>query len=351
MDKLQIGLIGALIFLGHPHIAILLYAGLLASGTTSTNYATLSSFVGVLTYGLYGITGLLVSVFTTLALVCSGAMYWYDLSLEDIEKTALEQAGKDDKSIVDPEAMSSLAGQGVTFVCSKTGLTPAQIHNWYAMAVTYYNAASGHFDTFCDYGSWGITGLHGMTANLPGFILFYKYLALAYVRVLQCASAIQGLKQISKLGREISKPPINDLVDDLDNELDSDVPIVSSSQRAFPGMPNMPGMPGGMPNMPGGMPFDMGQIQEFGKALTPEQRDEMSKAAMAMLGNIDMSQMAEMFSAMGDMGGMQGMSPGMPPSMPPGMPPDTPPGTDGTATMVKSDQKPDKDTKGSKKNN
>ena len=316
MDRLQTSLIGFLLLTGHSYLATLLYGALLLAGIAPTHYVTLSSFCGVMTYAFYGVFGLLYSALSFVLISTSCAMYWYDVTLEDVSNKVLEQASATDTlgaaevgegtdeppNTRRPVNRNTIYEDLTQFIESNTNITQDDINNWYDQFANYYGRASGYYDGFANFAISIMNMFYAATTGLPVFKDVYGYIAHYWTSITRLFYVIDGIKRVSKISRDLDNQlssgarTVGDAnsVDSVDEDLDDSViptrsAAPSSSGPAFPGLSPM------------GMDFE--QMQKFEQSLTPQQRREMSEAAMKMMGNIDMTQMAGMMEAFGQMSG------------------------------------------------
>ena len=85
MDNLSIGTLIILVFTYNINLALILFISLFGTGLAELNHNTLFCFTSLVLFYLLGIYGMIVTVISSILMLVSGGMYWYDFSYSDLK--------------------------------------------------------------------------------------------------------------------------------------------------------------------------------------------------------------------------------------------------------------------------
>jgi hypothetical protein len=229
-------------------------------------------------YYLYGLIGLTVLSCATLSIVCSGAMFWFDMSLEDIQSQTNEITKTDEitKTVDNAQLVESFY--------KKTGFTPLDMVLFKMKWLEKYELVSSYFNLVTDNLIKIFSKLRELTEIMPMFSNVYEYYDYVKELVNELIQSIFAFKQLSKLSRSMTLPSQNNNQPAFD---------LSALNGLFDNMTDNTSNDGNGLNGLGG--FDMSQMSDIEKNMTAEQKKQANDAAMNMLNNFDMSNMMSMF--------------------------------------------------------
>ena len=205
MDKLSIAFLTILFLNGG---SFLIWIGLLLALLTNMlplNYKTLFSVTSFTTYYFYGFSGIFYTFFCTLSLLVCGAMYWLELSVDDI-KNKIKELNVNEKPSTEVDNTLSPNGQlnqmeqyvdtfsqyrikYVNMFCEKTGLDSTRIGS----INSFYTYVSVMFDKFCQMFYGLMCRFRALTQNMKGFKTLYN----GYDTLYQCKTNIDKLKALN----------------------------------------------------------------------------------------------------------------------------------------------------------
>src|ERR1700688_2172332 len=120
MDNLSFYLLLLCFIMGGSGITAAALISYLFLGVASLNHLTLFSTFSLFTYYLYGVLGMAYIALSTLMTICCGIMYWFDLSIGDLQKSATAVVPKDRDYLKQKEDVKQSTWDTL---CQKTGLT------------------------------------------------------------------------------------------------------------------------------------------------------------------------------------------------------------------------------------
>lgn len=207
MDKLSIAFL-TIIFLNGG--SLLIWVGLMLALFTQMlplNYKTLFNVTTFTTYCFYGFTGIIYTFLCALSLLMCGAMYWFELSIDDVknkmkELNVNENLSTDDDHTVQIEqyidTFSQYKIKYVNMFCEKTGL---KINStWITSVGTLYTHVSVVFDKFCQIFYGLMCRFRTLTRNMKGLKTLYN----AYDTMYQYKISIDNLKTLNVESRNKS---------------------------------------------------------------------------------------------------------------------------------------------------
>jgi hypothetical protein len=332
MDNLLIFILATLTGFGFSGVATFLYFIWLCSGFVKTEWTTLSSFTALMVYWFYGLFGLVFLGGSVISTVCALAMFWFDMSLQDIQEKAHESVNEarpeDERKQLKPSVKPSGGDDDTTLLdmsreqfCQRTGMSDEEFEKRKQKYLTAYRGVADRFDGIYNVCYSGVLRARELTDEIPVITLFYYYFDLVRKEINTYIKAVLSLKELSKLSRAGFGDPngapdfsalqnidIGALLGGLEamgmggnagNESTSDSTTSSettSTQSADTKSAPAPAFPfppmGGMGGMGG---FDMSQMAELERIMTPEQKRQAEQAAMSMLQNFDLGNMMSMF--------------------------------------------------------
>lgn len=313
MDRLIIALLIVLFFCGGSGLTSAGLLALIFGGVIDVTYATLSTVSVLLTYYICGLTGLFVVMFSSIALISSGCMYWYEMSFGDVKKMLQdmnkkgqasgekESRDKDsDKKKKESETdenesddsktqsfekrlteFSEYKTKSVQAFYDKTGLTDQRLEKYKG----YYLFVSTKFDSFCDASHYYLCQFRAATEEIAGLRELYS----GYDKCLELKTNLEGLRSLHKLSRTMQMPSAQSTASGSNSKSRESS---GSQQKADPLAALFGGMggSGGMPGM-GGM--DFGELMKMNQqmesqlsSLPADQRQQLDKMAMEMMGGM-----------------------------------------------------------------
>lgn len=203
MDKLLIAILGfSFIFSGAGLTSAILLA-ILFSGAASLSHITLFSLTSLLTYYFYGFFGLFYVLMASLSLIACGAMYWFELSVDDMKQKAKELSLQEqsDPSTGPSELDKKLAtfneykNTGLSSFCQRAGLTPERI----TLIKGYYASTSTRFDKICAVTYGYLCQFRETTKDIAGLKTIYH----AYDQVWVYKKNIETIRSLHKMTRNM----------------------------------------------------------------------------------------------------------------------------------------------------
>lgn len=203
MDKLLIAILGfSFIFSGAGLTSAALLA-ILFSGAATLDHITLISLTSLLTYYFYGFFGILYVIAAALSLIACGAMYWFELSVDDMKQKAnelrlQEQSGTSDSqnlSDIDKKlaVLNEYKTKGLGSLCQRSGLTPERI----TTIKNYYNTSAKRFDSFCGVAYGYICQFRETTESIAGLKIIYQL----YDKILVYKKNLETIRSLHKMTR------------------------------------------------------------------------------------------------------------------------------------------------------
>jgi hypothetical protein len=203
MDKLSITLL-TILFLNDG--SYLIWIGLLFALLTQTlplNYKTLFNFTSLTTYCFYGFTGIIYTFLCTLSLLICGAMYWFELSMDDVKNKMkeLNDDAIDGNDCDDNESTNQIEQyidkftqyktKYVNMFCEKTRLN--LISPWMGTIGTFYTHVSVMFDKFCQMLYGLMCRFRTLTQDMKGLKSIYN----VYDTMCQYKTTVDKLKHLN----------------------------------------------------------------------------------------------------------------------------------------------------------
>lgn len=315
MDRILISLLSILVIFGWSGIASFLYFVFLKKEIVQITYATLSTFTMLVVYYFYGLLGLLTLTGAVVSMICAGAMFWFDMSLQEIQDQANDMTkdkkedgsvtpggGGDNEDMVENTYLSVL----IDNFYRRVGLT----EEWIEYFKDRYQDLSKRFDAIIDTLYGVLVQLKELTQVIPIFSTIYSLVDYIWESVASFINSVISLKELSKMSRQMSNmggngsqsidlSALEGLLGGLNSNSRSNsrsnsndsIPIMPQTGLPQMGLPQM-----GLPNLGG---FDLNQMAEIERNMTPQQKKQAEEAAMKMMNNMDFSQMGDMMSMFG----------------------------------------------------
>ena len=335
MDKILIFILAALTAFNFSGVATFIYLIWLWTGFVKTEWITLSSFTALLVYWFYGLFGLVFLTGTLISSICALAMFWFDMSIQDLQEKAHDSVNEVRPEDEKVEASDDNVGDSTTLldltteqVRRRTGLSEAEFEEKMQEYLNKYQNVSERFNEFYETAYSSIVRARELTDEIPFIALAYYYFDYFWNELNTYCKAIISLKELSKLSRagfgDPNGQPDFSALQNIDmsallgglgamgmgpdvaentGTLGSNQANSQSARNINPSNPPLGGMTfppmSGMGGMGG---FDMSKMAELERTMTPAQKQQAEQAAMNMLQNFDMSQMGDMMSMFGGMG-------------------------------------------------
>lgn len=299
MERLTIAMLALTFLLNGSGLTFIGLISYLYLGVAPLNNKTILALWALLTHYMYGVSGIVYSLLTTLTLVVNGLMYWYDLSLDDIRKKATgnlatefgididdkTQSGPKDSTtsttsdnakideLTNNDAYSTMStkidrlGQYKNLLADtlryKLGITDEKM----TLIKTNYSAFSTKFDTVTDVLFTYIVKFRAMTKNVMGLKTIY-YVCDCLCNILRTIETVKSLNVMTrKMQNQMSaKFPHNDLKP---NNKSSN--MFTSDLSKFDDL----------------MKFD--DLKKFDD-MTPEEKQQADKIAFEMMKNLGMDE-------------------------------------------------------------
>lgn len=337
MDNLLIFIITFLTAIDFSGIATVLFFIWLWTGFVKIEWTTLSSFTVLLIYWIMGFFGLIILSGAVITTVCALAMFWFDMSLQDVQDRAKETVNdaRPENERQNPDSttaeekkenIDTLTDTLTSKLLTLVGITQENLNTHYQKFSSKYSKISNLFNSLYTLCLMGLSRFRDLTNDVPIVSLGYYYFDMIQKEVTVYIKAIISLKELSKLSRagfgDPNSTPDFSALQNIDmtalmggleamgmgstqqtssnstNTTENTNNTISNGtgqNRGFPGLGNMGG-------------FDMTQMAELERNMTPEQKRQAEKAAMNMMQNFDLNQMGDLMNMFGGMNGMNGMN-------------------------------------------
>jgi hypothetical protein len=320
MNRIIISALIALTAFNYSGIASFIYLIMLLSGFVDTNYASLSSFTALSIYFMHGLFGLFSLMASVILTMVSGIMFWFDMSLQDVQKKAIElnkhdagtknagtkNAGTKNEDTKNAEAEIEIGPYMLSSFLLKMGIDVESFDTVKNTWFERYRAISNAFDNVTDIMYTGIQQFRALTIDVALFTHVYGAYDYMYDIMYSFINSVDTLKQMSSMSRDsMTQPNRFDLpLPQFGNMGKNKKASKNTNNQPFPGLGGMGGLGGlgglsGLGGLGGLGGFDMKQMQEMENSMTPKQKEQAEQAARDMLGNFDLSQMGDMMSMFG----------------------------------------------------
>ena len=227
MEKFLISIILFLIITNNVFLSIITFLTMLIYRIAPFNFKTLSAFILLIVYFLYGLWGLFVTSLCSIIFLICGMMYWYDLSFDslkndlyDFSKNVDELDNKNDKtnkniinssnSLPNPETdtwynklwayvrkkwdqmleYKTIIGN---LIYEKLNLDDYKLNN----IGTNYQSVCKYWDSFCEIIILNLKQFKTMTSD----IVLYRHIYKSINKINNVFVTIENIKKLHKMSR------------------------------------------------------------------------------------------------------------------------------------------------------
>lgn len=206
MDKLLIAILG-FSFISGAGLTSAILLTLLFTGCVKIDCQTLFGISSLLTYYFYGILGLIYITLFSMAMIASGIMYWYEMSIDDMKKNALilnEQIDKEhnldgfDKKLL---YLNNCKKESIETFYKKTGLTEQHL----TTIKSGYSDLSRRFNKLCDITYNYMYMFRNSTNDIAGLKILYSI----YDLICEYKENIETVRSLHNLSRNMQNTMSN----------------------------------------------------------------------------------------------------------------------------------------------
>jgi hypothetical protein len=264
-------------------------------GIASLNHVTLFSTLSLFTYYLYGFFGIMYVALSTLIFIACGLMYWFDMSLGDMQKKVMSIQKSSvispdtDKTVTDNSQISqdmelrlkqlqAFKNTMIGSLCLKTGVTDDKIN----MIKNYYVLSSTKFDNFTDLLFTYIVRFRQITQD----VMILKTIYYIYDQIIIYTTLLKSFRKLSNMASNMSHVNNNSNQrqnQPQTNESDSDI----SENKQNPDI-----------NMFKSMSDFSEMGRHFATTMTPEEKKLADDMAMHMMSGMGMGNLLDMMDNM-----------------------------------------------------
>lgn len=168
-----------------------------------------------------GLIGLIATMITTFLLFISGLMYWYDVSLSELDDIVKHDTINKINIEKKLECAQEIRNQYYDVLVKKIGLSSLTIDR----VIQYYNLCSVRFDNVLSFLHKFIINFRDLTADI--FLL--KHIYYVYDSAYGCVDMISSLKTLHKLTKDIQLPNVNTKTNNGNNKIFDNLPKLNFS--------------------------------------------------------------------------------------------------------------------------